>query len=286
MRITLEFLGGQTTGFELPIRSDRFRIGRDSQCDLRPTSRQVSRNHCELVQRQGRAFLRDLNSTNGTYLNEAAVEGETPVRDGDAIRVGMLAFVLKISESDEATPAASQSVSADGPPAAWPCGADEFESSLDSAAQLAGAYSNDVVVKTLNELIATCKDSETEFRNAIVDLESVDLKAALNDCAQQRAEFAVQLEQRVIRRGGTPRAGGTVAGALLRVWLEIKSAFMGWREHVVLSDCDRAEHITLRHYAKALNRNLPGDDHEVIERQCDEIQRTHRQIHALALGSE
>ena len=49
------------------VATPRFLIGRDRGCQLRLGSAQVSKQHAALEQRDGRVYLRDLGSTNGTF---------------------------------------------------------------------------------------------------------------------------------------------------------------------------------------------------------------------------
>ncbi|EAU69485.1 ggdef family protein [Stigmatella aurantiaca DW4/3-1] len=48
----------------------------------------VSRRHARILVRQGRMFVEDLGSTNGTYLNDQEVRQAQPLRSGDLIKVG------------------------------------------------------------------------------------------------------------------------------------------------------------------------------------------------------
>ena len=48
----------------------------------------VSRNHCHIVLEGCQCFVVDLNSVNGTFVNEARVTGKVPVKSGDVIRIG------------------------------------------------------------------------------------------------------------------------------------------------------------------------------------------------------
>ena len=48
----------------------------------------VSKEHCILELRDGRFFLRDLGSLNGTYINGERVRGETLLKHGDEIALG------------------------------------------------------------------------------------------------------------------------------------------------------------------------------------------------------
>jgi hypothetical protein len=67
-----------------------FVFGRDDHCSVKITSAKVSRRHAELRWKgtPPQLVLRDLNSQNGTYLNDEKVSEETALADGDTIRMG------------------------------------------------------------------------------------------------------------------------------------------------------------------------------------------------------
>lgn len=82
----------------------RFRIGRRPGLNLTLPSMQVSMIHAEFVQIGGRIFVRDLNSTNGTYVNGRRVDNrDVPLRDGDRIRVGTIELRLMRRWTDNAS---------------------------------------------------------------------------------------------------------------------------------------------------------------------------------------
>lgn len=87
---------GPNHGKAIPIAGAKFLIGRDPQCNLRPASQAVSKQHCAILVRNGTVFVQDLSSTNGTVVNEVPVQGEQPVKDGDRLKVGPLEFTLQI----------------------------------------------------------------------------------------------------------------------------------------------------------------------------------------------
>ena len=62
-------------------------IGRSSKCDIHIDQESVSRNHAKIVNSGKRLLIRDLGSTNGTYVNDQPVE-EWILRDGDLIKIG------------------------------------------------------------------------------------------------------------------------------------------------------------------------------------------------------
>jgi pSer/pThr/pTyr-binding forkhead associated (FHA) protein len=66
-------------------------IGRDPQCDVRLDSICVSRRHCCLTEINGLVLVRDLGSTNGTWINGRRVESGH-LRPGDELSVANFAF--------------------------------------------------------------------------------------------------------------------------------------------------------------------------------------------------
>ncbi len=73
----------------------RFTIGRTRDCDLCLTDLSVSRTHALLVRREDGWVLSDLGSHNGTRLNGWLVREPVPVRPGDRVEFGSLAFIIQ-----------------------------------------------------------------------------------------------------------------------------------------------------------------------------------------------
>jgi pilus assembly protein CpaF len=73
----------------------------------------VSKRHARIEQREGKLFLVDLGSTNGTYVNGRRLTGPTRITPGDKIYMGE--FILGVEEAAAAPPA--EAVDAPAPPA-------------------------------------------------------------------------------------------------------------------------------------------------------------------------
>ena len=84
MQVTLRVLSGPHAGRSFIFdQHDTFLIGRSDTAHLcLPEDRFFSRNHCLLEIAPPRCFLRDLGSTNGTYVNGQKVQ-EAYLRNGD-----------------------------------------------------------------------------------------------------------------------------------------------------------------------------------------------------------
>ncbi len=63
-------------------------IGRSAEADLRIEDRYASGVHARIFSRDGRTYIEDMNSTNGTLLNDASLHGEAELIDGDLVRIG------------------------------------------------------------------------------------------------------------------------------------------------------------------------------------------------------
>ncbi|MBI3466847.1 MAG: FHA domain-containing protein [Planctomycetes bacterium] len=56
MQVSLVVVQGKPEGMEIPLRTARLFIGRDSQCHVRPRNELVSKMHCEISQRENSVF--------------------------------------------------------------------------------------------------------------------------------------------------------------------------------------------------------------------------------------
>src|SRR5260370_39296769 len=104
MKISLMVLSaGSAAGKALPVNTAQFLIGRDPQCNLRPASAMISNRHCAVLIKGGQVFVRDFDSTKGTFLNDQQVKGELRLKDGDILKVGPLSFQVGIEGKPSVT---------------------------------------------------------------------------------------------------------------------------------------------------------------------------------------
>src|SRR3954469_16067839 len=107
MKLKLIVLAGSKEGLEIPLKKDKFLIGRAKECALRAGSEAISRRHCAIIRRDERWTVRDLGSRNGTHVNDERITKEVPLNDGDELRVGPLKFRVAQVEEKTAAPAAA-----------------------------------------------------------------------------------------------------------------------------------------------------------------------------------
>lgn len=116
MKVSLVVAQGVHEGKAIPIPLAEFLIGRDPQCQLRPASQAISKQHCGVLTRGDQVFVKDFGSTNGTFVNGEPVTGEVEVKHNDLIKAGPLEFKLRIerpapkADSKAGTPASGVAV--------------------------------------------------------------------------------------------------------------------------------------------------------------------------------
>jgi predicted component of type VI protein secretion system len=69
-------------------------VGRHAHCDVRIDSSRVSRRHCCLVLEEGHLVVRDLESTNGTWVNGDRVS-VARMAPGDELTIGLARYRLE-----------------------------------------------------------------------------------------------------------------------------------------------------------------------------------------------
>jgi FHA domain-containing protein len=71
-------------------------VGRSKEADVQIDDRYASSLHARVFSREGRFYVEDMNSTNGTLLNGATLQGEAELIDGDHVQIGDTVFRLEV----------------------------------------------------------------------------------------------------------------------------------------------------------------------------------------------
>ncbi|MBN1523601.1 MAG: FHA domain-containing protein [Spirochaetales bacterium] len=79
---------------QIKLDHDPFVIGRDKKCHLTLSSAAVSRRHSEIYSNNSTVYIRDLESTNGTFINSKQIKEPEIIHDGDYIAFADQQFQL------------------------------------------------------------------------------------------------------------------------------------------------------------------------------------------------
>ncbi len=109
MLVKLRLMNGSQAGATWPVVGSTFLIGRHADCGLRIHNPQVSLHHCSVITRGTEVWVRDLDSTNGTFVNGERLDGECRLGIGDVIKAGPAEFevlqqttgVIRLDDRDD-----------------------------------------------------------------------------------------------------------------------------------------------------------------------------------------
>ncbi len=107
--LTLELLEANAPPNQ--VRGEKIQVGRGVGSKLRIQSTQVSRVHAQIlwrVQDWGYYSIQDLGSTNGTFVNQHAINQVTPLLPGDELHFGTLGFRVQYPINPETLNAAKR----------------------------------------------------------------------------------------------------------------------------------------------------------------------------------
>ncbi len=79
---------------EIDLTQDVILIGRDFDCDIILDSSDVSRKHSKVTRRDGKVYIEDLNSSNGTFVNSKPIDSEFELKHMDRIQISSSVFVF------------------------------------------------------------------------------------------------------------------------------------------------------------------------------------------------
>lgn len=139
----------------------------------------------------------------------------------------------------------------------------------------------DDTIQILNGLIEICLDGEQGYQAAARRTLDGAFKGLCENYVQQRARFVIDLQVAVRRLGVEPTKGGSLAGALHRGWMSLRSMLAGGSQESLLAEVGRGEGEARAAYEKALRGQLPLDVRSLLERQHIQVKEAHDRILSL-----
>jgi uncharacterized protein (TIGR02284 family) len=135
----------------------------------------------------------------------------------------------------------------------------------------------------LNHLIEMCRDEELALRSAAAHVTDGAVRALFVDLASRRAEFVAELTPHAQRLGGAAAADGTTRGTLHRRWVAVKDMLLGRNHQAYIAEAERLEREALATFEHALDDTLPPTTHDLVERQCAEMRKSHDRVRSLLM---
>ena len=98
---------------DIELTAEPLSIGRSREADIPLLDDKVSRVHCGIRLSEGKFYLKDLKSRNGTYVNGERVEDTAEIKAGDRIQIGSTVFVMEDASRQEEAAQAMGNVGTD-----------------------------------------------------------------------------------------------------------------------------------------------------------------------------
>jgi pSer/pThr/pTyr-binding forkhead associated (FHA) protein len=216
---------GPNQGRSIALTSPKFAIGRDPDCQLRPASQAVSKRHCAIEVREGKVYVLDIGSTNGTFVRGVPISGEVEVQPGDTLKVGPLEFRFEFTfpKAPELTPTIDglKAVTTDSSAKMKPITAPPLKTGSSTASKpvqkvpAAADAEADAMAAMLLALDAddtTTKPGEVPEGSTIMDMPAANVDAAKKEKEKKKMPSGAEMSnaandilRRYIRRtGGGP----------------------------------------------------------------------------------
>ena len=104
MRARFSIIKGKDKGKSFYVTEGKpITLGRSSAADIALSEPRISRIHCRFTHDGKHIMLTDLNSTNGTHVNERKIKS-VPLSDQDAIRIGETVIIMSVEAGAGAAP--------------------------------------------------------------------------------------------------------------------------------------------------------------------------------------
>ena len=139
------------------------------------------------------------------------------------------------------------------------------------------AMQPDQVVSTLNSLIEMNRDAQRGYQEAAEKIETPQIKEFCFEQIRARAQFVGDLRPPVLSLGGDPKRTGSVAAAVHRAWIDLKST-LGGGDHAILTAIQTGEDYAVKEYQKALDQTLPARVRDIVERQFQSVKQAHDKV--------
>jgi uncharacterized protein (TIGR02284 family) len=137
------------------------------------------------------------------------------------------------------------------------------------------------VVDILNGLIETAKDGAEGFRTAAEKVKDPSLRSLFERYASQRQSYVQELQGLVSSLGEKPAEHGHLAASLHRGWMNLKEAVSRNDDTAIINEAESGEDAAKKAYSEALQKTLPTNIRDVVQRQYQGVLEAHDAVSRL-----
>ena len=147
----IQAITSELTGQEIGIDRDMV-VGRHQSADIVLQAAEISRKHAAFLLKDQALWVQDLNSSNGSFVNDLRIEHETLLKEGDIVQFASLKFsVLAPAQEIVAVPAQPEVISATEQPSEAVAVSETEAAQVDEVAKTAAQQMNEQGMPSLTE---------------------------------------------------------------------------------------------------------------------------------------
>jgi uncharacterized protein (TIGR02284 family) len=114
---------------------------------------------------------------------------------------------------------------------------------------------NQKTIDVLNTLIQINNDRLEGYQTASNETDENDLKSFFSELSKTSQHCNQELRAEVMVLGGTPTESTKLTGKFFRVWMDVKTTFMGKDRKTILDSCEYGEDVAKATYENALDKD-------------------------------
>jgi uncharacterized protein (TIGR02284 family) len=140
------------------------------------------------------------------------------------------------------------------------------------------------VFRKLNHLYQICRAGEKGFATVAANVKNRGLKVALKTYAAQRAQFADEIKEEILRLGGSVGGEASLPAMVHRGRMDFYATFMTGEqnvENVVLGEARLGENVAQDAYQRVLSIPLPPETRALVNRQYQQVLMTRDEVNLL-----
>ena len=138
------------------------------------------------------------------------------------------------------------------------------------------------IIAVLELLVEICRDAQNGYRDAAEHVTDSNLRHFFNEQSLQRAGFAAELEEELLKLGQKDLdRSGSPSADIRRAWVDLKAA-LGGGDESLLASVEAGEQKAADAYQEASGKNdLPEHLAAMVRRQHASVQALREHIHML-----
>lgn len=140
---------------------------------------------------------------------------------------------------------------------------------------------NKKTIEKLQKLIRANIDSHEGFQKAAEEVEDQNIAGLFRNLAEQRSQFASELQNYVEWNGEEARNDGSVAAQVHRVWMNVRSKLSGGDAYAILAEAEFGEDHIKEAYEEVLEETAGSAMNDVLSHQFAQIKSGHDRVRDL-----